>query len=164
MSIKIKNKHSLKSKEIKEFFNDVKIKFLVDFYEHNLKVETGFIDGIKIIFIDDDPCFMIIDDTLFFTIQGVMKFKPKEKFVIVDMGAVSFITSGADLMAPGIVNADVDIQKDDHVWICDEQHKKPLATGIAIMNGEEMIREKKGKSVKIIHYVGDKYWNFNKKL
>ena len=29
---------------------------------------------------------------------------------------------------------------------------------------EQMIREKKGKSVKIIHYVGDKYWNLNKDL
>jgi PUA-domain protein len=163
MTIKIKNKHSLKSKEIKEFFSEVKKKFLIDFYDNNVKVETGFIDDIKMIFIDDEPCFMMIDGKLFFTLQGVMKFKPPEKFIIVDMGAVKFITSGADLMAPGIVNADGNIQKDDHVWICDEHHKKPLATGIAIMNGEEMIREKKGKSVKIIHYVGDKYWNLSKK-
>ena len=28
----------------------------------------------------------------------------------------------------------------------------------------ELIKEKKGKSVKIIHYVGDKYWNLNKNL
>jgi len=164
MSIKIKNKHSLKKKEIKKLFSDAKNKFLIDFHDDNFNVETGFIDDIKIIFIDDEPCFMMIDDTLCFTLQGVMKFKPKDKFVIVDMGAIQFITSGADLMAPGIVNADYNIQKDDHVWICDEQHRKPLATGIAIMSGEEMIKESKGKSVKIIHYVGDKFWNLNKKL
>lgn len=163
MPIKIKNKHILKRKEIKKILTEVKKKFSIDFFDNNLKVESGFIDDINIIFVDNEPCFMMIDDMFCFTLQGIMKFKPKDKFVVVDMGAVQFITSGADLMAPGIVNADYNIQKGDHVWICDEIHQKPLATGIAIMNGEHMINEKKGKSVKIIHYVGDKYWNLNKK-
>ena len=95
-------------------------------------------------------------------LYGILKFKPNRKYVVVDMGAVEFITSGADLMAPGIIDADNTIQENDHVWICDEQHHKPIATGIALMNGNDMIIEKKGKSVKVIHYVGDKYWNINK--
>jgi len=35
-----------------------------------------------------------------------------------------------------------------------------LAVGIAIMTGEQMIKEEKGKAIKIIHYVGDQLWNF----
>jgi predicted ribosome-associated RNA-binding protein Tma20 len=31
------------------------------------------------------------------------------------------------------------------------------------MNGEKMIKEKKGKAVNIIHYVGDQLWNFSAK-
>ena len=42
------------------------------------------------------------------------------------MGAVGFITKGADVMAPGITDADPMIQKDDLVWICDEKHRKPI--------------------------------------
>jgi PUA domain protein len=162
MSVKIKNKHSLKKKEIKKIFDEINDNFSINSFENFLKVETGLVDGIEMIFIEDTPCFMVIDNTIFFTIQGVIKFKPKSRFVIVDMGAVKFITSGADLMAPGIVNADVNIQNNDHVWICDELHHKPLAIGISLMGGDQMIKEKKGKSVKIIHYVGDKYWNLNK--
>ena len=159
MMVKIKNKHILKKKEIKNFFSEVRKIFSFDIQEFFFKVESGFFDNVKIIFIDDDPCFMKMDNMLFFTVKGILKFKPNDKFVVVDMGAVQFITSGADLMAPGIVNADKNINVDDQVWICDENHKRPLAIGIAIMNGEEMIKENKGKSVKIFHFVGDKFWN-----
>jgi len=161
MAFRIKNKHNLKRKEIKELFDEINNIFYIGIPDKNLKVEIGNFDDFKIFFIDDDPCFIKIDNMLFLTIKGIMRFKPDEKFVVVDMGAVQFITSGADLMAPGIVNADKDINVDDQVWICDENHKRPLAIGIAIMNGIDMIKEKKGKSVKIIHYVGDKFWNIS---
>jgi PUA domain protein len=74
------------------------------------------------------------------------------------MGAVVFITKGADVMAPGITDADPMIKKDDLVWICDEKHRKPLAIGIAIMTGEEMKTKKTGKAVKTLHFVGDRLW------
>ena len=66
-------------------------------------------------------------------------------------------------MAPGIVDADKNISENDPVWICDEKYRKPLAVGIAVMNGEQMIKEDKGKAVKIIHYIGDDIWNFSLK-
>ncbi len=159
MSIRIKNKHSLKKKEIKDFLNEINNILSIDIDLNNLRFETGFYDDVKIIFVDDDPCFIVIDNRIFFTLHGIIRFKPKDKFVIVDMGAIEYITSGADLMAPGIVDADINIKVDDFVWISDEKYRKPLAIGVAIMDGEHMIHEKKGKSVKIVHYVGDKYWN-----
>jgi PUA domain protein len=61
-------------------------------------------------------------------------------------------------MAPGITDADIGIQNDDLVWVCDERHKKPLAVGIAMMTGEEMKTKKPGKAIKILHYVGDRLW------
>ena len=78
--------------------------------------------------------------------------------VVVDMGAVRFVTNGADVMAPGIIDADLKIVENDQVWICDEIHRKPLAIGIANMTGEQMRNEKKGKAIKTIHYVGDNIW------
>jgi PUA domain protein len=65
-------------------------------------------------------------------------------------------------MSPGIVDADLNIKKDDQVWVCDVRNKKPLAVGCALMDGSDMIKENKGKSVKIVHYVGDKYWDLSK--
>ena len=106
---------------------------------------------------------MLYGNKIFFTLHGLNRYKPKKKFVVVDMGAVRFVANGADVMAPGIVDAEKSISKFDPVWICDEKHRKPLSVGSAVMNSEEMINKNKGKAVRIIHYVGDDIWNFTSK-
>lgn len=161
--MKIKNRHRLKSKDIKRIQNELSNVFNSSFFDEKSSVETGDFEGTTMIFIDDEPCFMFYDNKIIFTLHGLNKFKPKENFVIVDMGAIKFVTSGADVMTPGIVDADENIDVDDQVWICDEKHKKPLAIGIAIMSGEQMKNENKGKAIKTIHFVGDRLWNFSAK-
>jgi PUA domain protein len=159
MFVKIKNRHKLKTKEIRKFEDELKKTFNSIFFNYNSLVETGDFEGISIILIENEPCFMIYENKIVFTIHGLNKYKPKENYVIIDMGAIKFITSGADVMAPGIIDADKKINKNDQVWICDENYHKPLAVGIAIISGEQMIKEKKGRAIKTIHYVGDKLWN-----
>jgi len=61
-------------------------------------------------------------------------------------------------MAPGVVDADLSVRKDDLVWVRDETHKKPLAVGVALMSAEEMVKGKEGKAVLSVHYIGDKIW------
>jgi PUA domain protein len=161
--MKIKNRHRLKTKDIKKIQNELKNAFNYVFFDETSSVETGDFEGIKLIVVESEPCFMFHENTIVFTLHGLNKYKPKQNFVVVDMGAVKFVTSGADVMAPGIIDADENIVEDKQVWICDEKHHKPLAVGIAIMSGEQMIKEKSGKAIKIIHYVGDKLWNFSAK-
>ena len=163
MSVKIKNRHRLKRREVRDIQNELKETFTGDFFDEKTSVETGNIKGMEIIFIDDEPCFMIYQSRIVFTLHGLLKYQPKENFVVVDMGAVRFITGGADVMSPGIVDTDKNINEGDQVWICDERHHKPLAVGIAIMNGEQMMSGEKGKSVEVIHYVGDMLWNLSAK-
>lgn len=160
MSLKLKNRHRLKTKDIRSFQNDLRNTFGNEFFNEKSSVETGDLEEIKMILIDSEPCFMLYDDKLFFTLHGLEKFKPKQNFVVVDMGAVKFVTNGADVMAPGIVDADENIGEGDQVWICDEKHHKPLAVGIAVMSGEQMVKENQGKAIRTIHYVGDRFWNF----
>ncbi|MCJ2533922.1 MAG: RNA-binding protein, partial [Candidatus Thermoplasmatota archaeon] len=119
MSAKIKNRHRLKSKEIKQLIKTLKNRFSSDFFDSSSSVEMGNLN----------------EDDIVFTLRGLYKYQPKEYFVIVDMGAVGFVTKGADVMAPGIVDADECIQEHDYVWVCDEKHKKPLAVGIALITG-----------------------------
>ncbi len=159
MPTKIRNRHRLKRKEVRDIQNKLKETFTCDFFDGEVSVETGNVEGIKIIFVDDEPCFMIYENKVIFILHGLYRYKPKENFVVVDMGAIKFVTNGADVMSPGIVDADENIIEGDQVWICDEKHHKPLAVGIAIMNGEQMVSEEKGKSVEVIRYVGDKLWN-----
>ena len=163
MFLKIKNRHRLKLKEIKAIQNELQNTFNKVFFNEKSSVETGDFEGISIIFIDSEPSFIFHDNKIVLTLYGINKYKPKQKFVIVDMGAVKYVASGADVMAPGIVDADKNISEDDQVWISDEKHRKPLAIGIAIMSGKQMINEKKGKAIQTIHYVGDMLWNFSAK-
>ena len=158
--MKIKNRHRLKSKEVRKMFNELQNIFSCSFFNEKTIVETGDDGGTKMILIDNCPYFIYQNERIFFTLSGLEKYKPKEHFVIVDMGAVRFVTNGADVMAPGIVDADKNIIENDQVWICDERNHKPLAVGIALMSGEQMINEKKGKAISMVHYVGDKLWNF----
>jgi len=163
MNIKIKNRHQLKRKEMQSIVDELKQFFTQDFFDENDSVEAGEIKGIKVILIDDEACFMIHENQIIFTLHGLTKYRPQEQRVVVDMGAIKFVTSGADVMAPGIVDADHNIAEKDPVWICDERHHKPLAVGTALMDGKQMVVEKKGKAVVVIHYVGDTLWRLTAK-
>lgn len=92
------------------------------------------------------------------TCHLLMKKRPTKAFVTVDMGAIKFVNNGADVMAPGITEADPSIQPGELVWIRDERNKVPLAVGRALVPGDQMPRGPKGKAVKSLHYVGDLLW------
>ncbi len=162
MEFKIKNRHRLKKKEVRELINKLKNSFNDNFFNIDSIVETGFYEDTQFIFIDNKPYFMFYNDKIVFTLSGLYKYNSNTKHVIIDMGAVKFVTKGADVMIPGIVDADKNIQPNDLVWICDEKNKKPLALGIALVSGEEMISKEKGKAVNIFHYIGDNFWDFLK--
>jgi PUA-domain protein len=158
MAMKIKNRHRLKEREVKELVTNMKARFHTDFFDEKATVDVGTLEEFTVLLINDSIDFVFQDNRFIFTLQGIMNHQPKTNFVVVDMGAVSFITKGADVMAPGVTDVDVLIQKDDYVWICDEKHRKPLAVGVAVMTGEEMKTKKPGKAVKTLFYVGDRFW------
>ncbi len=159
MSVKIRNRHRLKQKDKKALQESLMQQFGEALHLDDHLVEQGRLDEYDLIFVDSIPCFFVEKDKAFFTVPGLLQFQPKKRDVVVDMGAVRFVTNGADVMAPGIVKADSMIEKDQQIWICDERHHKPLAVGIALISGEEMVKETSGKAVKMKHYIGDSLWN-----
>ncbi|KNE60619.1 hypothetical protein AMAG_18570 [Allomyces macrogynus ATCC 38327] len=69
------------------------------------------------------------------------------------------ICGAADLRAPGIIGDIPPVQPGDIVGISLSRNPRlVLALGVAQMSGEAMGRERKGKAVKVIHYVGDTLW------
>ena len=112
-----------------------------------------------LILLNGVPVALCIDETPFFTVRGAIELNPQRHLVTVDMGAVQFIRNGADVMSPGIVDADESITPGDFVVIIDERHNKPLGVGTALITGTEMVRATKGKAVRIVHHVGDKIWH-----
>jgi PUA domain protein len=93
------------------------------------------------------------------TVRTLLEAKPTRSYVTVDMGAIKFVNNGADIMGPGIVEADAGLQPGDVCWIRDERNKRPLAVGQALEAGPAMAKQP-GKKVKNLHRVGDELWEW----
>ena len=94
----------------------------------------------------------------FLTLRGFLDYPEAGKWVEVDHGAIPFLMNGADCMVAGVQAADENIVKGELVWIRDMTHKKPLAIGWSVMDGNEMATAAKGKGIKTLHWVGDELW------
>lgn len=157
--MKIRKRYHLQKKKFKKV-----IEQLDDYstlIQPKSKVEILETDLYDIILVDGKPLIMMIDNTPFPTLKGALELEITNKYVVVDMGAVKFVAKGADVMSPGITDADSSIDEGDFVIIIDETHRKPLGIGKALISGEEMVEKTEGKAVKAIHYIGDKLWNLS---
>lgn len=125
----------------------------------NKVMEKVTLDEYSLILVDGKPLLFEIEGHLFPTVRGALDMELQKRLVTVDKGAIRFVSNGADIMAPGVVGADPEIQEGDLVIIVEETHKKPLAIGRALMEGPQMVEADSGKAVKSITYVGDKLWN-----
>ncbi|ADB57440.1 DUF1947 domain-containing protein [Archaeoglobus profundus] len=140
-------------------------KAISKFFEENYKIsikgdmEKFEFDDISIITVDNEPIILEYEGRYYFTVYGVIKFKPEKGKVVVDEGAMPYIMKGADVMKPGIVEADESIKAGDFVYVAVEKKMTPIAVGIALVDGIEM-KGGKGKAVKNIHHLKDKIWNY----
>ena len=62
------------------------------------------------------------------------------KTIVVDFGAVRFVTNGADVMRPGITKIDPSINKGDIVKIEEETNHRALAVCKAMYDASEMVQ------------------------
>jgi len=153
-------KKQLSKSEIKSLNEELLQQFkLTDFFSRKDRIEIAESDHTLFILHDSKPLFFYFEGKLIPMLRLLLERATLLKQVVVDMGAVKFVTSGADVMRPGIVDLDHSIKKDELIVIVDETHKKPLAVGKALFSGEDIFRMDKGKVILILHYVGDKYWN-----
>ena len=122
-------------------------------------LEKITLDEYSLILVDGKPLLFEIEGQLFPTVRGALEMELNKRIVTVDKGAIRFVSNGADVMAPGIVNADSEIKEDDLVIVVEHAHRKPLAIGKALMKGPQMVEADSGKAIKSITHVGDKLWN-----
>lgn len=111
----------------------------------------------KLILKNEEAVFFYRGDLLIPTLKLLLK-NNFLKRIRVDTGAIKFIARGADLMRPGIIEADKSIDRNDVIAIVDPAHDKALAVGIAEFSGEEIMALTSGKVVRNLHYVGDEIW------
>ena len=155
--LKIKKRYFLKKKKvkaIKEGLGDYG-----SFINNKDTLELLEAEDYDFILVNGEPYIIMINGKPYPTLKAALNIELDSKVVVVDMGAVRFVTKGADVMSPGIVDADESIVEDDVVIIVEETHNKPLAMGIALISGPEMVENSEGKAIKSLHYVGDAIWN-----
>ena len=114
--------------------------------------------GYDAVIVDGKVLAIVLEGVPFLTVRGLLRYNASKRHVTVDMGAVKFVANGADVMGPGVVDADPSIAEGDMVWIRDERNKRPLAIGRAMVPAQSMLEKIKGKVVSSIHFVGDKLW------
>ena len=158
MTIKVKKRNFLKKKKIKELTDE--LGNYGQLLQGKKKVEILEAEPHSFILVNGEPHIIIIDDKPFPTLKAIINTEIDSKTVTVDMGAIRFVSNGADIMSPGIVDASSSVEPGDIVLIIDETHAKPLAIGVSLITSQEMIDNDSGKAVETKHYVGDEIWNF----
>lgn len=158
--MEISSRHHLRSDRVRGLEDALLSKFGIDL--DGDAYELVDIDGIEIdlVLVDGEPLACFIDDEPAPTVRGANVSPPTAGVVTVDAGAVSFVSDGADVMRPGIVDADEGISSGDLVLVAEETHGKILAIGRARTAGDDMIGNS-GKVVDSIHHVGDDLYEFD---
>jgi PUA domain protein len=158
--MEVKSRHHLRSDEVREIeealADGLGVELDADTYEL-VELEDSEFD---LVLVDGEPAVLYYEDEPFLTVRGANDYPPQTRVVTVDAGAVSFVSDGADVMRPGITEADEEISAGDLVAIAEESHGKVLAIGRAQTEGSDMVGSE-GKVVSSVHHVGDELYEFN---
>lgn len=152
--MEVKSRHHLRSDAIDEIREALETNLGVDLDADSFEKVELTDDEWDVVLVDGEPLVLYIDGEPFVTVRGANAAPPTRHVVTVDAGAVQFVSGGADVMRPGVVEADEDIESGDLVAINEETHGKFLAVGRANTSGDDMLGEE-GRVVESIHHVGD---------
>lgn len=156
--IMIRKRKRMREKEVKALKGQFSEIFGVETFTEKDAVDMAESSEYDLIFVNNDILGLVYEGSPFLTVRGLLKYRPSARSVTVDMGAVPYVTNGADIMGPGIVDCDPSIKEGDIVWIKDVKNGAPLAVGCSLRSADALKAKEKGKAIKMLHYVGDKLW------
>ena len=159
--IVIKKRHSIRKGQVQDLFERLSAQIgssAILFRAEMIEILETNAD-IFIYLVNKKPHLIDGGDWVFPTIKGAVECPFPERRVTVDAGAIPYVVNGADVMRPGIVAVTPDVKSGQPVQIVEVRHGKPLAIGIAIMDGPEILGSASGKMCKNFHHVGNELWN-----
>jgi len=157
--MQVKSRHHLRSDEVTAIRETVADALDVDLDGDTFELVELEDADVDLVLVDDQPLVFYVDEEPFLTVRGANALEPSAGVVTVDAGAISFVSDGADVMRPGILEADASITDGDLVVVVEETHGKALAVGRALTDGDAMVGDS-GKVVSSIHHVGDELYQF----
>ena len=163
----IKQRHFIRKNELNQLKENISIQYDDEFsnvvFPKKSKVEIIITEDGDELYAVNDKLTMWKSKEGYLPVLTLLLNKQVElKTVIVDMGAVKFVTNGADIMRPGIRKIEPEIKKNEIIRIADEKNNQTLAVGKAIFDTEEMQKMRKGKVIKNLHTIQDSVWKFAK--
>ena len=163
----IKQRHFIQKSQIKDLKRDILKQYDEEFLSQIIpkKAQIEFIQtetGDILYAVNNELKLWKSSDGYIPVLTLLLNNKIKLKKVVVDKGAIRFVTNKADIMRPGITKIDPSIKKGDIIEIVDENHDRSLAVGRALFDAREMEEQKSGKVVKNLHTIQDPVWEFEK--
>jgi PUA domain protein len=158
--MQVKSRHHLRSDAVSEIQAALSERLGVDPGDGSYERVEFEDDATELVLVDGAPLVFYVDDEPFLTVRGANEYGPDRRVVTVDAGAISFVSDGADVMRPGVTDADPDIAESDLVVVSEETHGKFLAVGRALTGGGDMTGSE-GRVVESLHHVGDDLYDFH---
>lgn len=156
---------SLRDKDAKLILADFvsRLQLGEDLFPPKPRVEAVQLRDGELILIDGKACLLRRRGQVLPTLKfdAAIQRLPK---IVIDMGAVTHICNGADVMVRGISSVDREFKKGALVVIVDETHGKPLAVGEALEDSTSITAMGKGRAISNLHFVGDDAWEAMKAL
>ena len=163
-SLRVRKRHRLRQKEIQNLSSEIDASLGTETFDEGNTVDMAETPEFHVLFVDGASLGIVLEDEPFLTVRGILRYNATRRFVTVDMGAVPYVANGADVMGPGVVDADHTINEGDLVWVRDERNLRPLAIGRALVSATDMLGKPKGRVVSAIHHVGDKLWAMDEEV
>jgi len=159
-------RYFLKAKDAKALLEKASEKLKINLeqiFKAKANVELIQTEFAEIYLINNKPSLVKIGENIFPTLV-FNEFLASSPKVVINMGAVPHVCNGANIMAPGIIRFEGEFREGDFVLVVDEKHGKPIAVGEIIYDMDAAKNVTHGIVVRNVHFVGDKIWNFIKKL
>jgi len=157
--MEVSSRHHLRSDAVREIADALREGLGVELDADSYELVEIADEDFDVVLVDGDPLVWYPEGEPFVTVQGANETDPSTGVVTVDAGAISFVSDGADIMRPGITEADAEIEAGDLVVVEEESHGKALAVGRALTSGGDMVGDS-GKVVENLHHVGDELYEF----
>ena len=167
--MKIRQRHFIKSSEIRllkeEILKEHSSDFVNQIFPKKCRVELILTEKGDILYAINNVLKLWKSNEGYIPVLTLLlENKVNLKTIIVDMGAVRFVTNGADIMRPGITKIDPLIKKGELLKIVDEKNNRALAVGKAMFDTKEMEAKTSGKVIKNLHTIKDDIWQFEKQF
>lgn len=158
--MEITARHHLRSDDVATIRERIESHFGVDLDGDTFEAVEFADSDRRLVLVDGEPMLLRTDDGPTLTVRGANALEPSRRIVTVDAGAVPFVSDGADVMRPGIVDADEEIDAGDFVLVAEETHRKVLGVGRAEVSGDALVGDA-GRVIRSTHHVGDDLYEFS---